>query len=593
MNARKLSITWKLTSSLLLSLGAISVAGLFFASYKFSTMIDSNFKVIKADEEHSFALFKEAEAEKVKASTSALEHNFYTELNNRVKVLSMSFADALWNYQESFIENIVKDQLEQNRHFLAIIVYDAYGKIFLGLKLDTVEGKQSFAKISDENKPDGKALKVEGSISSNNSVVGKLEIYYNKSIVDNELKNIQKNSENAIKSRSEYTENITNKMFDIFASLRKQIIRIKLFEVFFMIFGVVILFIIISGKVIIRPMKTLVENVKQIAQGEGDLTKRVEFSSNDELGELVHWVNTFVQKLQNMIKSIVGTTVQLNDRFHKLSKNAGEIEKSSSEMGAKTGSAASFVKELSSSVVTMSTAAGEISSASQNVASAMEEMSVSVKEISKNCATESEITHNADRQTKMAKSIMNELGNATQDIGKIVNLINEIAAQTNLLALNATIEAARAGSAGKGFAVVANEVKELAIKSSSATTEIKKQIDNIQRKITSSVASIEEISTIIGEVNQIAIAIASSVEEQSVTVNEIAKNINGVSRGTNELAQNINIVSKNANSASVDIGDIDKEAQVVNKGSKMAYVDVEELFKQVKELTTVVSQFKA
>ncbi len=209
---------------------------------------------------------------------------------------------------------------------------------------------------------------------------------------------------------------------------------------------------------ILKPIRETILLLQDIAQGEGDLTKRlVVEGKKSEISQLSFWFNTFVEKLQIMIKNIVQCTVALNQKFQALNTNATEMKKAVNTMGKQTNSVAVAGKALSNGVVTMSAAAGQISSSAQNVASAIEELSASIQEISKNCSKESEITSQADYQTQNARKIMMELGDVTQSIGKIVNLISGIAEQTNLLALNATIEAAGAGGAGKGFAVVANE----------------------------------------------------------------------------------------------------------------------------------------
>lgn len=359
------------------------------------------------------------------------------------------------------------------------------------------------------------------------------------------------------------------------------------------VLSIAIILVLLIEVSILNPIRKTIFLLKDIAQGEGDLSKRLKTEGeHNEINQLSFWFNVFIEKLQNMIKSIVQCTTNLTLTSQNLNANATQMAKAAHRMGQQTSTVASACKSLSKSVVSMSATANEISASSHNVASAIEEMSASVQEISKNCSQESEIASHADLQTQKTRQIITELGEVAQSIGQIVNLIGGVAEQTHLLALNATIEAAGAGDAGKGFAVVAGEVKTLANKSTEAAQQITKQIETIQSKIITSVTSIEEISAVIGHVNQISIAIAASVEEQSATVNEISKNISGVSLSANELAQNIQIVANDTTRVSVSTQRVNTDAQGVNGGTREAHNGIEQLLSIVGQLQAMVGQFK-
>jgi methyl-accepting chemotaxis protein len=149
----------------------------------------------------------------------------------------------------------------------------------------------------------------------------------------------------------------------------------------------------------------------------------------------------------------------------------------------------------------------------------------------------------------LANATLESLVAAAQKIGDVVKLINGIASQTNLLALNATIEAARAGEAGKGFAVVASEVKGLANQTAMATEEIGSQVLQMQEVTRDSVAAIQRVIAVIGEIDTNAAAIAAAVEEQGAATKEISRNVQEAASSTQKVTSSIVTVATAADQA--------------------------------------------
>ncbi len=346
------------------------------------------------------------------------------------------------------------------------------------------------------------------------------------------------------------------------------------------------------ARTISKPIDNTVGMLKDIAEGEGDLTKRIEVTSKDEVGTLAEYFNLFIKKIQEIIRDIAASTTTLSGSSEELSATSTEMASSAEEMSAQSATVATAAEELSANMNNMATAAEEMSTSVSTVGTAIEEMSASLSEVSKNCTQASKVAANADEKASDANEIMNRLNGSSVEIAKVLDTINDIADQTNLLALNATIEAASAGEAGKGFAVVANEVKELAKQTAVATEEIGSQIEGMQENTSNAVGSIDTITQIIAEINTISQTIASAVEEQSATIDEIALSVGNSSKGANEIASNVQSASTAAGEITVNIQDINKATQSTASGATETNASASELAKMAEQLQTIVSQFK-
>jgi methyl-accepting chemotaxis protein len=345
-------------------------------------------------------------------------------------------------------------------------------------------------------------------------------------------------------------------------------------------------------KSITTPLFETNRMLNDIAQGEGDLTKRIKVTSSDEIGEMGQRFNTFLQKLQCMIKEISDSTATLTSSSKKLSVISTEIAATSEEMSSQSNIVTTVTELTSTNTNSMSTAAEQLSSGVSGVATAIEQMNSSLNEVAKSCEKEFQIASSANSHAKSTQALMDKLTISAKDIGKVVDIINDIADQTNLLALNATIEAASAGEAGKGFAVVATEVKELAKQTSFATEEIVKQIDDIQLNSLQAAKAIGSITTIIEEKNTISQTIVSSVNEQSTTINEIAKSIFGARQSADAIARNVGESAKGLSEVSSTIQGVNKGAIATTNGMITIKENAVELSGLALGLQKIVNQFK-
>jgi methyl-accepting chemotaxis protein len=284
-----------------------------------------------------------------------------------------------------------------------------------------------------------------------------------------------------------------------------------------------------------KMVNNVVEGLRDIAEGEGDLTRRLKITTKDELGDLARWFNIFIEKLQGIIKNIAGNAEQLSTSSKNLTTLSEEMAGSTKAVSSESETMASISQSVNTNIASIAAAMEQSSVNLSTVAAASEEMTATINAIANNTEQATQIATKAVDQVQNATNRVELLGQAAMDISKVTETITEISEQTNLLALNATIEAARAGEAGHGFAVVANEIKELAHQTAKATGEIKEKIESIQNTTNGTITEIENITGIINSVNDIVATIASAVEEQSSSTKEIAGNVNQASAGIQEV----------------------------------------------------------
>ena len=316
--------------------------------------------------------------------------------------------------------------------------------------------------------------------------------------------------------------------------------------------GIVCLLVIIFFPgLITNPLRELLQRIRDIADGEGDLTQRLVVHSNDELGQLSRAVNAFLEQLQMLIRQVAESTLQVASAAEEMSAIASGQEK--------------LVNEQYMAVDQVSTAATEMSAAIHEVADNAHSTADAAREADRQghaaadvvSATMSDLRRLA-ADVEEAAGVINNLEQDTDKIGGVLSVIEGIAEQTNLLALNAAIEAARAGEQGRGFAVVADEVRALAARTQDSTRDIQQMIQKLQSGTGQAVAvmqrgaelagqsvekagatetSLSETSASVMRINDMAAQIAAACEEQSQTTEDIARNISGIRDLSNQSAQ--------------------------------------------------------
>jgi methyl-accepting chemotaxis protein len=299
-----------------------------------------------------------------------------------------------------------------------------------------------------------------------------------------------------------------------------------------------------------RPLAIMLDRFTDIAQGEGDLTKRLDDSGGDEIAAASRMFNVFIDKLRGIITQVASTSHQVAAAANQLNVTAERIATGAEEVAAQAGTVATAGEEMAA---TSGDIAQNCQMAVENVqlaAASAENGSVVVEQTIK------VMNQIAEKVQESAKTV-ESLGARSDQIGEIIGTIEDIADQTNLLALNAAIEAARAGEQGRGFAVVADEVRALAERTTRATREIGEMIKAIQSETRGAVTAMEQgvhqvengtneaaksgtaLREILEQVNSVAMQvnqIATAAEEQTATTSEISNNMQQITEVVSDTA---------------------------------------------------------
>nr|WP_248800060.1 methyl-accepting chemotaxis protein [Pseudomonas sp. MWU13-2105] len=318
--------------------------------------------------------------------------------------------------------------------------------------------------------------------------------------------------------------------------------------------AVVLLVIAVLGiwmaNAILRPLQLMKLSLDDIAAGEGDLTRRLAITSQDELGQLAGSFNRFVDKIHGLVRQITEMTVQLTTLVSQVSDQAQRSELAMERQRHETDQVATAINQMSS-------AAQEVARSAQGAAVAAQQTDVEGKTAKRVVDGSIEQIHALVKDIRHSGTSLDSLQQDVTSIVSVLGVIRSIAEQTNLLALNAAIEAARAGEAGRGFAVVADEVRALASRTQQSTQEIQGMIDRLQQGTQVAVeamrrsseagdgtsdraneagASLDTMAQLIGTINAMNAQIASAAEEQTAVAEEINRSVQQIATAVDSVA---------------------------------------------------------
>ncbi len=351
------------------------------------------------------------------------------------------------------------------------------------------------------------------------------------------------------------------KMDELYIEKKRKLLEAIGFALIFVFITIIIG--VIFTKRIITPLSILEKRLKDISEGDADLTKRIEITSRDEFGIVSESFNKFVKTMNFLINEVKDNASVVSSAALEISSSAEQLSSTIQQQNEQSQSVASAVQELSA---TSDEIANSIEITRTTSLKATEMTETGSKVIEKSIRSLDEISIHTDKLSDIIK----KLNESTLEIGKIINVIGEVADQTNLLALNAAIEAARAGDAGRGFAVVADEVRKLAERTSKATKEIESIIKKLQKEADNATNAMKEAND--------EVAKGKDLGKESLNILE------NIINASKDILENANNVSKAIKQENMTIEEININIQAIANASSESASSIQEVVKTVDEL---------
>nr|WP_153773367.1 methyl-accepting chemotaxis protein [Pseudomonas sp. MNR3A] len=314
------------------------------------------------------------------------------------------------------------------------------------------------------------------------------------------------------------------------------------------VFGLLLVWLTARG--VTRPILAVAERLRDIASGEGDLTRRLDYARDDELGQLTGWFNRFLDKLQPVI-------AQVKASLHEARGTADQSAAIASQTSAGMQLQHREIEQVATAANEMSATAQDVAHNASQAAEAARGADQASQEGLRLIASTRQTIANLAAGMDAAMDEARSLAGRSEQIGSVLEVIRAIAEQTNLLALNAAIEAARAGEAGRGFAVVADEVRNLAQRTQVSVEEIRVVIEGLQQgtrdvvdamqagqrqaqdnaqRMDQALPALQRIGEAVAVISDMNLQIASAAEEQSAVAEEVNRNVAGIRDVTESLS---------------------------------------------------------
>ncbi len=457
-------------------------------------------------------------------------------------------AGPLWDFNESALNDYAAGMLKVP-NVLYSVIYDDKGSPLAGEKLESSTVKVFEAPIMHDDKK-----------------IGLVEVGLNVAYLED------------LRMASIATKDQLISSFRDEASQTEVSITRRIATIAVLVFALVLAMNVVGLLRVASPLRRMTTVVKDLGEGDGDLTVRIGIKTADEVGRLGSSLNQFMEKLSRLIEDVMAIAGRLGDdsqTMSDLSRNSkgsiDRVKEAVEEIVSLSEANAAAVEQSNAGVEEMAATAASVANASERGVAASSKTFGFTKEVAKEMNDVVEEIDGVSLRSQKNRERISSLAGAVESITSFVGAITGIADQTNLLALNAAIEAARAGEAGRGFAVVAEEVRKLAEESNKAAGEISSLIETLSSYANDSIqgtveeeqalkqvveragqlqnklkASMEEIRLVDGVMNEV----SELSKAQSMSSTEMANAVDSIAKGTSDIVERLG-----------DIGGFTKEAQ--------------------------------
>lgn len=375
---------------------------------------------------------------------------------------------------------------------------------------------------------------------------------------------------------------------------------------YFLIYLTGIIIIIFIIKKALKPLDEVGMALEDISHGEGDLTKKIEIKTHDEVGHVAGLLNQLLEQLSEMIKTIMTASDHIAHSSIEMTNSSGLLAEVAQDQAASIEETSGEMEAIKATIdMVFETTKGQAAKSGDN-RTLMEKHSESINQISKTAQSASRMADDTyryaiDGEQVLVQTVegMKEINESSNRITDFVSIINDISDQINLLSLNASIEAARAGDHGKGFAVVAEEIAKLAEQTAGSTGEIKKLILESRKKVEMGSGLVtktaDSLRLIIANVKNTA-DLMEEIAKASVELDENSKKAADNAKGVNKMSEEISAMmqeqSISSNGIITAIDRINEITQSVASGSEELAASSEELSSQSELLNNLVRKFK-
>ncbi|GAA3928734.1 methyl-accepting chemotaxis protein [Litoribacillus peritrichatus] len=453
-----------------------------------------------------------------------------------IQRLSKSLPGLVWNFETDQVDQVLLSEVKAGFVY-GIIIRDAKGEVTKGLINEDFEGIKKTVPYKN-HKWDGPTLKekLEFDDYGTKKKIGSVSIWIDESEMNAQLADVVEQT--------------------IFKTLVLDII-------------LAVVISLAARTLVDRPLTQVINALHDIAEGEGDLTRRLDSKRNDQIGDLANEFNTFVEKIftlvietrnsmremEGWVNKVAASAVDIKGDLHEQHEEIDQVTAATHELGIASQNVAENAQQAAESVHSADAAAAQANTIVMQGIEAIKELAEEI-----------------DSGAQAVDLLQNDVANITS----VLAVIRGIAEQTNLLALNAAIEAARAGEMGRGFAVVADEVRALASRTQEATEEIQSMIEKLQggaQKAVEAMRSskgrsedsvemssktgdaLSDISNAMSVINDMSIQIASATEEQNAVCDDVTRNLTKIT----SIAGNITEVSQTSVETASSLQDLNKQ----------------------------------